>query len=208
MEKRNLVRESEEIAWKIIRRKFRLTLARYYLLWSTLPIIFSLIYSVIPYSSDLYYVVTPVVYVPYFLFTTVLFRRAYNVYRRLVLSGSERSISRSGKVDWFSLEFALITLIYVIAFGLIYYGVATSTVVFTIVGGVIFGVMLLWGFMSAIRLTGRLRYYDVVAVITLFFTIVALFIPFSNVNLLIYYAFSLSWIFAGYASFMEVQNSE
>jgi len=210
---RDLVRDAEEISRKIVRKQYRLTLAKYYLLWSTLSVVIELAYGILSYihaPNLAYYFVIPIIYVPYLFVNFNLFRKAGQVYKRLALTFKSSEEKESTLVTKSKVIQVTVPFLYSLSFLLIYFGITFSNLYITGIGALMFSVLFSVGLVRVTMLAG-LKYYDLMASVSLIALTLNLVLPkfyLRNEFYLVSFIFTIIWIFASYKSFIEVIEGE
>jgi hypothetical protein len=197
MEK-DLIKESKEIAEKIIKGEFRLTIAKYYLLWSTFPLVLfalSLINTRYPFLNY------PIALSGYLYYNFKIFLDFSKTFERV------KGIKRRGKG-----KYSVITALWSIPTAMIIVGSDFNYPYLTLAGSAIFGIVYsLFAYYSLKKEFQDFHYYDLLAMITLIAEIISigvcvtLKIPLLEI---MWVPYTLSWIYAAYASFMEVIEGE
>ncbi|BBD73181.1 hypothetical protein HS1genome_1570 [Sulfodiicoccus acidiphilus] len=212
MEVKDLVNESEEIALRVVRYEYRKAVGKYYLAWSTEPLIVAIFTSLLT-SFDLppvSYNFTPVLVVPYMVYSFYVFWKAMGVYGRIETRST--GLARRGNSErTFRPIFLGTQLLYALSFSLILVGDYSSHFLLALAGALLFAALFGRSMLYLGRMGGGVRHYDVLASVTLALVFAFLVRPeFYNQPLFptIYLTFSVTWIYAGYMSLREVLEHE
>jgi hypothetical protein len=197
MEK-DLIKESKEIAEKIIKGEFRLTIAKYYLLWSTFPLVLFTLFLINTRYPFLNY---PIALSGYLYYNFKIFSDFSKTVERV------NGIKRRGKGKYY-----VITALWSIPTAMIIVGLDFNYPYLTLAGSAIFGIVYsLFAYYYFKKSFHDFHYYDLLAMITLMAEIISIGICVTlKIPLLeiMWVPFTLSWIYAAYASFMEVIEGE
>lgn len=199
MEK-DLIKESKEIAEKIIKGEFRLTIAKYYLLWSTFPLVLFALFLINTRYSFLNY---PIALSGYLYYNFKIFSDFSKTVERV------NGIKRREKGNYFVIAYFAL---WSIPTAMVIIGSDFNYPYLTLAGSTIFGIV--YSFFAYYELKKSFHdfhYYDLLAMITFIAEIIgtAIYLT-SKIQLLeiMWIPFTLSWIYAAYASFMEVIEGE
>ncbi|BDC17741.1 hypothetical protein [Acidianus sp. HS-5] len=199
MEK-DLIEESRKIAEKIIKSQFRLTLAKYYLLWATFPLILYLLF----YFNTAYpFLNYPIAVIGYLYYTFKIFSDLSKTVRRI-------EGARKPKMNK---KFVIIyNSIWAIATALVIIGSDFDHPYLVLVGAVLFGGNYAWFIYLLLKKNTRdLHYYDSIAFIAFIGMLISIGICVSlNIPVfrITWVPYTLAWIYASYASYMEVIEGE
>ncbi|MBB5254319.1 hypothetical protein [Sulfurisphaera ohwakuensis] len=179
------IKDAEKLAKRILTHKIRKSLGEYYIFWSTYVVIEGLLYSISSIHSLLIYFLIPLLLI-YIAYTSVIFHKAY----------SKREFLHSSKNR---LRDILFTALMLSIIGLWVYTLITlNDFSYYIVSDAVYTTIISIFIYDTARDTGKVRYYDYVAIIT--FIISMLLGPF---NSLFYYLYFFFWIYAGVKSIVE-----
>jgi hypothetical protein len=203
---KNLIKDSKELANRIIKNEYRKALGKYYLLWSTYSIILFVVYGLLytftlNYSSIYGAIIQAFLSIVYIFFTAQFFTRA--------------SVASKRYSEVFKLYNSYIRFIYRITFigfilgsALFYLGYLKYSFLITLIGVLIFVASIDINLVLTYPIAGGIKTYDIMAIVTfsamMLLYILAIFYIFEITFLI----FTLSWIYAGYRSLMEVIESE
>lgn len=197
MEK-HIVKESREVAEKIIKGEFRLTLAKYYLLWSTFPIV----------SFALYLINTRY---PFLNYPIALFGYLYYTFK--IFSDFSKIVERVYGIKKYNKYSDIIyTAVWSIPTAMIIIGYDFNYPYLALAGFAILGINYsFFVYFSLKKSFHDFHYYDLLAMMTSIAYIVSIGICVTlNICLtkIMWIPYILSWIYASYASFMEVIEGE
>ena len=199
MEK-DLIKESKEIAEKIIKGEFRLTIAKYYLLWSTFPLVLFTLFLINTRYPFLNY---PIALSGYLYYNFKIFLDFSKTFERV------NGIKRRGKGKYSVITY---TALWSIPTAMIIVGLDFNYPYLTLAGSAIFGIVYsLFAYYDLKKSFHDFHYYDLLAMITLMAEIISIGICVTlKIPLLriMWVPYALSWIYAAYASFMEVIEGE
>lgn len=207
MTQKDLIKSAEKIAFKTVKYELRKAIGKYYILWSTFPVLFYLIYSINPNLLNNFYslFVSAIVYAFYLLETFLFFRNANRLYvkfseiflrRKSANEINSASFNRKIRV----LFYALISVAY---FAVIYSGFYISNLTLILFGISVGSFFVIISLYIPLKIVG-IKYYDTIAFITFLINNAALSFGYYYVS----YIFSLSWLYAGYKSLMEIIENE
>jgi hypothetical protein len=194
---RDLIKESKEIAEKIIKGEFRLTIAKYYLLWSTFPLVLFALFLINTRYPFLNY---PIALSGYLYYNFKIFLDFSKTVERV------NGIKRRGKG-----KYSVITALWSIPTAMIIVGLDFNYPYLTLAGSIFGIVYSLFAYYDFTKSFLDFHYYDLLAVITFIAEIISigvcvtLKIPLLEI---MWVPYALSWIYAAYASFMEVIEGE
>ncbi|AHC52485.1 hypothetical protein SUSAZ_04960 [Sulfolobus acidocaldarius SUSAZ] len=200
-----MIKEAKKLAYYTLKNEIRRALAKYYLLWSTFPALYSPIYYIIDSLSLKSFLLYSISFlIPIFIYislTFVFFNKVAKVWGKFYKIYPEINREQKGK---FFILYSLIGILLLIL--LIIYSYYDLNSVFEEILEVFYVGLVLVGLYYSYRMVG-LRYYDVVALVS--FTVL---MTLSNLNNIIsvftYSFFTISWIYAGYKSINEVAENE
>ncbi|MGC9105583.1 MAG: hypothetical protein ACP5HQ_04065 [Thermoprotei archaeon] len=197
---KRLIEESRELARRIVRQQMRLAFAKYYLLWSTYPFALLLASTAIPSSPFLVYAVTLPVYL---YFVGRVFAKAGRAVARL--TGEKRSWKSTALANSLILGLVMLALYFGYERGAGLLNALAMAFVAALVDALL--VYYLHFKLRDFRLT------DLLAVITFSsgMAVTALSSEYPALEGLIgpvWAVYAIAWIYAGYASFMEVIEGE
>lgn len=197
MEK-DIVKESREVAEKIIRVQFRLTLAKYYLLWSTFPIVYYALYIFISQYPLLDYLIA---------------LSGYLYYNFKIFLNFSKTVERVSGVKRFEKKHLVTYLtLWLTPTAMIVVGWNFNQPYLTLAGYVTLGIVYSrFIYLYLIRVLHNFHYYDLLAMVTFLAFIVSVGICVVLgiwLTGIMWIPFTLAWIYASYASFMEVIESE
>lgn len=197
MEK-DIVKESREVAEKIIKGEFRLTLAKYYLLWSTFPIV----------SFALYLINTRY---PFLNYPIALFGYLYYTFK--IFSDFSKIVERVYGIKKYNKYSNIIyTAVWSIPTAMIIIGYEFNYPYLALAGFAILGINYSFFVYFCLKKSFHdFHYYDLLVMMTFIAYIVSVGICVTlNICLtkIMWIPFTLSWIYASYASFMEVIEGE
>ncbi|BFI75825.1 hypothetical protein [Sulfurisphaera ohwakuensis] len=179
------IKDAEKLAKRILTHKIRKSLGEYYIFWSTYVVIEGILYSISSIHSLLIYFLIPLLLI-YIAYTSVIFHKAY----------SKREFLHSSKNR---LRYVLFTALMLSIIGLwVYTLIMLNDFSYYIVSDAVFTTIISILIYDTARDTGKVRYYDYVAIIT--FIISMLLGPF---NSLFYYLYFFFWVYAGVKSIVE-----
>lgn len=180
---------AKEIARRMTRYYVRKTMAKYYTVWSTYPLLGLLLFMLVHgINFEVFFVL-----IPYITFTGLTFSKLFQTLARAE-DFERKNSSRRWRIFFF-LIFLVLILIILFSYSLNYslYLVSSGIYMFLVDMGVLMTVR------------GQTRFYDLIAVLTFSIADIGstifpyLFTP-------LFLVFSIAWIFAGYLSFLEVTD--
>jgi len=200
----DVIKEAKRLAYYTLKSEMRKALAKYYLLWSTFPVLYSPIYYITDsLSLKSFLVYTLAFFIPilvYMSLTFVFYHRVAKIRRKFYKIYPEINYMLRGK--FFILYFMIGILLTI----LIIYSYYVSNSIFTEILGVFYVGLVFVGLYFSYSIVG-IRFYDIIAMVS--FTA---FMSLSNLNntvsVIVYSFFTISWIFAGYKSINEVIENE
>ncbi|BDB98257.1 hypothetical protein [Saccharolobus caldissimus] len=203
MEK-NLIKDSKELANRIIKNEYRKALGKYYLLWSTYSIILFVVYGllyILNYSSIYGAIIQAFLSIVYIFFTAQFFTRA---------SAASKRYS-----EVFKLYNSYIRFIYKITFmgfilgsALFYLGYLKNSFLITLIGVLIFVTSIDINLILTYPIAGGIKTYDIIAIVTFSAMMLLYILTIFYIFEITFLTFTLSWIYAGYRSLMEVIEGE
>ncbi|MCY0849686.1 hypothetical protein [Sulfuracidifex metallicus] len=181
---------AKEIARRMTRYYVRKTMAKYYTVWSTYPLMSGLLYILVHGINFEAFLVLLILYI---IFTGLTFSKLFQALARAEDFKRKNSNRRRGisSILIFIVLIVIILFSYYMNYSL--YLMSSGIYTFLVDAGVLMTVR------------GQTRYYDIIAVLTFSIAFIgsALF-PYLFTPLFL--LFSIAWIFAGYLSFLEVTN--
>ncbi|BAB66094.1 hypothetical protein [Sulfurisphaera tokodaii] len=179
------IQEAEELAKRILKHKIRKTLGIYYIFWSTYIVSIGILYSIPNLQFLSTYLFISILFV-YLTYTSILFYKAYRV--REILEPPE-----------YKSKYILFTAILFIIIGVwIYTLTIFNYFSYYIVSIVIYTAIVSEQIFQIARDTGKVRYYDYIAIITFIASMML-----GSLNYHLYYLYFFPWIYAGVKSIIE-----
>jgi hypothetical protein len=202
--KENIVRDAKILAFKAVKKEFRRSLGKYYLLWSTYSIInYSIVFllNYLNITSALPYIIFySIIFSFYIYFSTrffILSNQAYYRFYSIYYSEEKSKKTRSSLVKAIRSVF-----IYTASFAFVSYAFYVSNILLQFLAFLIFSILVILGLRYPYKIAG-IKYYDVLSIITFVIEINLSFLSYI-LESIIFTIFSISWIFAGYKSLTEV----
>lgn len=181
------VREAEELARRIVRRRLRKGLGAYYLVWSTYAASAGLLYSIVQNLSPgepLRSLAFMAILLAYMAYTWVIFYRAFS--KRELLSGYQRRL-------WSRLRYALVAAAVTAAVGAWEYLLfLLHSVLYDEVSAAAYSSIITVQIYYIARGTGNVKYYDYLAIASLPVSLLL-----GPLYYALYYVYSFFWVYAG-----------
>ncbi|MBP1357588.1 MAG: hypothetical protein JZD40_03765 [Sulfolobus sp.] len=185
-----IVKEANELAERLIKKKSRKTLGTYYILWVFYSF-FEAIISSLPLSSLLSNIASALLVVP-FIYLSLRLSYNFNV-EYLRLKRGEKFNKKK-----FDKYFALSIIPFAIPLAILIYSLFTGIFILYILFGYVYVSVIEYYLIITFRWLGNLRYYDVFAMIGL------LLLPLSYFSDVFPTIMVITWTYAGTKSLLEV----
>ncbi|AAK42294.1 hypothetical protein SULI_14560 [Saccharolobus solfataricus] len=201
MSYKDLIKDANDFARVLIKRKSRKVLGIYYAVWGFYGLILASIYTVLDSLkiniAFLYGLIPFIILIPFVYFTVKLFRDIRTDYLRLIGSRGY-IITKFNYVIWILITLALfISFILVSQFGL--------SIVYFVLSFYIYAIFLAYSLYRFLYSKYRFvdpRYYDIIAVFSI------LVAPLEVISQVFYLIFIIAWFYASINSLLEVSTIE